>query len=148
MYVHCGPSMMSQKKTLLEIHWEVLQLLTGFPLIIPKPQGGRSMLLLLSAKTASLAVHPLECLSNGSFPLTSLTILNRWHFNLLWPTFPEFLLLCSIINYDFPSLFFIFYSQKVSYVHDGSESTQDAVIFEIELSSSRPNSLDKEMRVR
>ena len=42
----------------------------------------------------------------------------------------------------------IFYSQKVSYVHDGSESTQDAVIFEIELSSSRPNSLDKEMRVR
>ena len=33
-------------------------------------------------------------------------------------------------------------------MHDGSESTQDAVIFEIELSSSRPNSLDKEMRVR
>ena len=46
----------------------------------------------------------------------------------------------------FPHYFFYF--QKVSYVHDGSESTQDAVIFEIELSSSRPNSLDKEMRVR
>ena len=46
------------------------------------------------------------------------------------------------------SLIIFFYSPKVSYMHDGSESTQDAVIFEIELSSSRPNSLDKEMRVR
>ena len=36
---------------------------------------------------------------------------------------------------------------QVSYVHDGSESTQDAVIFEIELSSSR-TPLDPEMRVR
>ena len=60
-------------------------------------------------------------------------------YTVLWPEFRIIKLWFSLI---------IFYSQKVSYVHDGSESTQDAVIFEIELSSSRPNSLDKEMRVR
>ena len=51
------------EKDPLEIPREVLQLLTGFSLMIPKLQGGRSIMLFLSAKIASLTVHPVGGLS-------------------------------------------------------------------------------------
>ena len=47
-----------------------LQLLMGLSRMIPKLQGERSMMLFLSAKTASLTGHHV----NGSCPATSLTI--------------------------------------------------------------------------
>ena len=126
-----------------------LQLLMGLSRMIPKLQGGRSMMLFLSAKTASLTDHHVGGLSNGSCPATSLTIHSKSSFsNFILTDFSIIFCYSVCIMKLWFSFIIFFYSQKVSYVHDGSESTQDAVIFEIELSSSRPNSLDKEMRVR